>query len=123
MAQPDKKRMHQVMHAQSEPAMTPVLTSALFQKPLHVSRSFKHLAPLGDQASSLQESFISDKSAPGQPDNCSGLKNILLDWISLLLICWPLGLVAHYCSWGNPACFWLNFLAMIPLAKILGDAT
>lgn len=26
-------------------------------------------------------------------------------------------------GWGDISTFWLNFIAMIPLAKILGDAT
>merc|ERR1712107_67874 len=26
-------------------------------------------------------------------------------------------------GWGDSWCFWLNFFAMIPLAKFLGDAT
>lgn len=59
-----------------------------------------------------------------EPNNVSGLVNIvLLDPMSVLLIAWPLGCAAYFLQWGDAACFWLNFLAMIPLAKIMGDAT
>jgi Ca2+:H+ antiporter len=56
--------------------------------------------------------------------NWEGLRNIVLhDPLSLLLLLWPLGCASHYLEWGLPVCFWMNFAAMIPLAKILGDAT
>jgi Ca2+:H+ antiporter len=48
---------------------------------------------------------------------------LLWDPISLLLVAWPLGCLAHFHDWGDIPEFWLNFLAMVPLAKILGDAT
>lgn len=58
------------------------------------------------------------------PDNIKGLKGIIInDWISSLLLLWPVGCVAHFYSWGDHYKFTINFLAMIPLAKILGDAT
>jgi len=53
----------------------------------------------------------------------AGLGNLLWDPISLLLVAWPLGCLAHFHDWGDIPEFWLNFLAMVPLAKILGDAT
>mmetsp|Transcript_37439 Transcript_37439/g.82116 ORF Transcript_37439/g.82116 Transcript_37439/m.82116 type:complete len:476 (+) Transcript_37439:57-1484(+) len=43
--------------------------------------------------------------------------------LSALLLCLPLGIAAHYLEWGNLTVFWMNFFAMVPLAKILGDAT
>jgi Ca2+:H+ antiporter len=55
--------------------------------------------------------------------NLAGLTNLLWDPISLLLVAWPLGCLAHFHDWGDIPEFWLNFLAMVPLAKILGDAT
>jgi len=61
------------------------------------------------------------KAAP--PGNLAGLRNLLWDPISLLLVAWPLGCLAHFHDWGDIPEFWLNFLAMVPLAKILGDAT
>jgi len=60
-----------------------------------------------------------------KPSNhdAEGLLVILLHPLNLLLICLPLGIAADYLSWGHFWLFWLNFTAMIPLAKLLGDAT
>lgn len=35
----------------------------------------------------------------------------------------PFGIASFYLEWGKTLTFWLNFFAMVPLAKILGDAT
>jgi len=52
-----------------------------------------------------------------------GVLGILMHPINLLLLCLPVGLVAFFCDWNSNSIFWWNFAAMIPLAKILGDAT
>ena len=44
-------------------------------------------------------------------------------WINVLLVFVPLGIVAEHLHWPAIWIFSLNFLAIIPLAKILGDAT
>lgn len=44
-------------------------------------------------------------------------------WINVLLIFVPLGIIAEHLHWKAIWIFSLNFLAIIPLAKILGDAT
>lgn len=43
--------------------------------------------------------------------------------VNYLLIFVPLGLIAGALEWGANARFWLNFLAIIPLASILAFAT
>jgi len=43
--------------------------------------------------------------------------------MNLLLIFLPLGTAAYFLKWDDVYVFWFNFFAMIPLAKILGDAT
>lgn len=43
--------------------------------------------------------------------------------INLLLVFVPLGMLAEWLHWGSLAVFVLNFLAIVPLAKLLGDAT
>merc|ERR1719305_2074540 len=43
--------------------------------------------------------------------------------INLLLIAFPLGIYSDAAGWGDVTTFWLNFIALVPLAKILGDAT
>jgi len=43
--------------------------------------------------------------------------------LCVLCICTPLGMASHHLGWDAPTTFWLNFLGLVPLAKILGDAT
>ncbi len=43
--------------------------------------------------------------------------------INVLLIFLPLGLAAGYANWGPVAAFVLNFLAIIPMSKVLGITT
>jgi len=57
------------------------------------------------------------------PNNYLGLKTIFLHPFSILLLALPFGLLAWYFKWGDGWVFWLNLIALIPLAKILGDAT
>mmetsp|Transcript_173295 Transcript_173295/g.555839 ORF Transcript_173295/g.555839 Transcript_173295/m.555839 type:complete len:458 (-) Transcript_173295:147-1520(-) len=52
-----------------------------------------------------------------------GLIGILRHPLSILLVCLPFGVASHFLEWGKVLTFWLNFFAMVPLAKILGDAT
>jgi len=51
------------------------------------------------------------------------LKAILIHPFSSLLVFFPLGIYAGIAGWSELWIFWLNIIAMIPLAKILGDAT
>ncbi|KAI8464495.1 MAG: cation exchanger 1 [Monoraphidium minutum] len=44
-------------------------------------------------------------------------------YFSLLLVCFPLGIAAAGLSWGAVPVFTLNFLALVPLALLLGDVT
>jgi len=52
-----------------------------------------------------------------------GIIGILMHPMNVLLIFLPFGVAAYFLEWGSLYLFWLNFAAMIPLAKILGDAT
>ena len=45
------------------------------------------------------------------------------NWINLLLILVPVAFVVAIGAWNDTVTFFINFLAMIPLASILGDAT
>ncbi|GFR51251.1 hypothetical protein Agub_g13632 [Astrephomene gubernaculifera] len=51
------------------------------------------------------------------------LKEILGNWVNVLLIAVPLGLTAGALKWSAAYVFTLNFLALIPLALVLGDVT
>lgn len=58
------------------------------------------------------------------PSDCQGFKHlILLEPVSILLLAFPIAVLSHLLEWGTIWTFWLNFLAMIPLAKLMGDAT
>ena len=48
---------------------------------------------------------------------------ILSSAANWLLLFVPLGIAAQWFHWGSLAVFTLNFLAIVPLAKLLGDAT
>jgi len=62
-------------------------------------------------------------SAP-KPGNCQKMVRIVVcDPISILLLALPVACISHFREWDAACTFWLSFLAMIPLAKILGDAT
>lgn len=58
-----------------------------------------------------------------ESNNIEGLKAILLDKMSILLLAYPLGILSAVLDWGDTPTFWFNFLAIVPLAKIMGDAT
>merc|ERR1719474_1041727 len=48
---------------------------------------------------------------------------ILGSWVNLLLVFVPFGVISHFTEWEPAIVFFLNFLGMIPIASILGDAT
>lgn len=78
----------------------------------------------GATTSSHSTRFLKGSSVPKPPNNDGkGLWGILMHPTSILLVCLPFGCAAHFCDWGKIAVFWLNFFGMVPLAKILGDAT
>lgn len=44
-------------------------------------------------------------------------------WINLLLLAVPLSFVSHFAGWGSTADFVISFIAIVPLAGVLGQAT
>ncbi|KAJ3278947.1 hypothetical protein HK104_001901, partial [Borealophlyctis nickersoniae] len=62
-------------------------------------------------------------NAPG-PTVLSSLKHILFNnWINVLLVFVPLGVLAGLLNWGEVMIFTFNFFALLPMAKLLGLAT
>ncbi len=59
---------------------------------------------------------------PGPARSCSQ-EIIFSSYFNLLLLCVPLGWASAWLHWGAVATFTLNFLALVPLALILGDIT
>ncbi|KAJ3086336.1 hypothetical protein HK102_013253 [Quaeritorhiza haematococci] len=72
---------------------------------------------------SVPGAFPEDESAP-EPTWSSSFKAIVkatpLNW---LLVFIPLGIMAGALDWGDTYNFGFNFLALVPLAKLLGFAT
>ena len=55
---------------------------------------------------------------------CRILGNMIVGkYLNVLLVFLPLGLMAKYMEWGPGPVFFLNFVALIPLAAMLGDLT
>jgi len=55
--------------------------------------------------------------------NQIALSSILIHPFSLLLLAFPFGIASELKKWGAMWTFWLNIVALVPLAKILGDGT
>lgn len=63
-------------------------------------------------------------TSPRSPSLRKAFKIILFNsWINVLLIFLPLGYIAYGLKWGDTWVFTLNFMAIVPLAKLLGFAT
>jgi len=60
-----------------------------------------------------------------KPPNYDGdaLMEIVKHPLNLLMLCLPFALAAYFLDGGPVLVFWLTFFSMIPLAKVLGDAT
>lgn len=68
--------------------------------------------------------FVKGTSIPKPPNNDgAGILALLQHPLSILLLCLPLGILAWLRQWSPLWIFWFNFFAMVPLAKIMGDAT
>lgn len=79
----------------------------------------------GDEISNKRSSRFVKGTSIEKPPNVdgSGLLSMLMHPLCILLVCFPLGVASDTCKWGDSTTFWLSFLGLIPLAKILGDAT
>eukprot|EP00928_Gymnodinium_smaydae_P004898 TRINITY_DN11678_c0_g7_i2.p1 TRINITY_DN11678_c0_g7~~TRINITY_DN11678_c0_g7_i2.p1 ORF type:complete len:433 (+),score=123.75 TRINITY_DN11678_c0_g7_i2:63-1361(+) len=61
-----------------------------------------------------------------KPSNIDGegVLGMLNHPLNTMIVFFPLGIASHYVfNWGDVTTFWLNFMALVPLAKILGDST
>uniref|UniRef100_A0A0G4HGR6 Sodium/calcium exchanger membrane region domain-containing protein n=1 Tax=Chromera velia CCMP2878 TaxID=1169474 RepID=A0A0G4HGR6_9ALVE len=56
-------------------------------------------------------------------EDLTGVKDMLFTKLNILLIFVPLGALSSFLHWGELATFSLNFIALIPLAALLGEAT
>lgn len=59
-----------------------------------------------------------------EPTAMEGLMAIIKSsWLNVLVIFIPIGIASHFTSWPATVPFIINFIAIIPLAKLLGFAT
>ncbi|GAA5947467.1 hypothetical protein JCM3765_001691 [Sporobolomyces pararoseus] len=59
-----------------------------------------------------------------KPGYLESFKNLILGgWINLLLVAVPLSFISHFAGWGTTADFIISFIAIVPLASLLGEAT
>ena len=77
-----------------------------------------------DDLSSLHSGFKSKGSKKGKHISVKdGFMTIVKSsWVNVLLIFVPIGIASHF-VWSPTITFIMNFLAIIPLAKLLGFAT
>jgi len=61
---------------------------------------------------------------PDAPSDVQSLKNFFTgSYVNVLLVAVPLSFASHFLHWGSMADFIISFVAIIPLAGLLGDAT
>lgn len=53
----------------------------------------------------------------------AGLGMLLCTRLNITLVFVPLGILSAYFNWDDFATFWLNFVGLIPLAALIGNAT
>ncbi|KAH9966823.1 Sodium/calcium exchanger protein-domain-containing protein [Russula dissimulans] len=73
---------------------------------------------------SLYSKVLCLLKAEGEPSWLDSFKWFIFgSWTNLLLLLVPVAAAAHYLNWDAPVRFGLSFVAIIPLAKLLGEAT
>lgn len=79
----------------------------------------------GDEGATpnIMKSPVDEEKPTNWQRNVAGMQSILNHPFSLLLVAFPMGIASSLYGWNANLTFWLNFAALIPLAKILGDAT
>ncbi|KAH8827446.1 Sodium/calcium exchanger protein-domain-containing protein [Flagelloscypha sp. PMI_526] len=64
------------------------------------------------------------ETGPDAPNHLTSFRWFFFgSWLNLFLLFVPLGYIAHALDWDASLRFVFNFLAIIPLAKLLGEAT
>ncbi|KAI9446300.1 Calcium/proton exchanger [Lactarius indigo] len=76
------------------------------------------------QRRSLYQSIVVLVKAEGEPSWLASYRWFIFgSWLNLLLVLVPIAAASHYLDWDAPLRFGFSFVAIIPLAKLLGDAT
>ncbi|KAI0287782.1 Calcium/proton exchanger [Russula brevipes] len=76
------------------------------------------------QPPSFYPKVIALLKAEGEPSWLDSYRWLIFgSWMNLLLLLVPVAAAAHHLNWDAPLRFGFSFVAIIPLAKLLGDAT
>ncbi|KAH9180708.1 Calcium/proton exchanger [Lactarius sanguifluus] len=76
------------------------------------------------QRRSLYQSIVVLVKAEGEPSWLASYRWFIFgSWLNLLLFLVPIAAASHYLNWDAPLRFGFSFVAIVPLAKLLGDAT
>lgn len=76
------------------------------------------------QRRSLYQSIVVFVKAEGEPSWLASYRWFIFgSWLNLLLLLVPIAAASHYLNWDAPLRFGFSFVAIVPLAKLLGDAT
>ncbi|KAH9043074.1 Calcium/proton exchanger [Lactarius pseudohatsudake] len=76
------------------------------------------------QRRSLYQSFVVFVKAEGEPSWLASYRWFIFgSWLNLLLFLVPIAAASHYLNWDAPLRFGFSFVAIVPLAKLLGDST
>jgi Ca2+:H+ antiporter len=80
-------------------------------------------APVGSSDDEVLVNHVSDQEVGESTFKSSLLYFAKSSYLNLLIVFLPLGIIAHASNWKGEVVFFLNFIALIPMAKILGSAT
>jgi len=84
----------------------------------------KRAATLTEVAPLLPVQSLPKRILDSPPSDISVLSEMVFaNYMNILLIFVPLAFIANHLSWSAQPVFWVNFLAMVPLACLLGDLT
>jgi len=73
--------------------------------------------------SNFSSSFVAHLKAEGEPTWCQSLSFFLGSWMNVFLPFIILSALSHYLDWDAGLQFAFSFIAIMPLAKLLGEAT
>ncbi|KAG6909636.1 hypothetical protein DXG01_016418 [Tephrocybe rancida] len=72
----------------------------------------------------LRERLVAIFKAEGEPSFFESFKWFFFaSWVNVLLVFIPLSFLSHQLNWDAALRFTFSFMAIVPLAKLLGDAT
>jgi Ca2+:H+ antiporter len=92
-------------------------------KPVSTGAGETGAQPIGGEVGYAPQGQMVEPQAGGCGRECRGIMSIMCNWLNILLIFVPLGICSKHLGWPSVAIFSLNFVAIVPLAGILGAAT